>query len=108
MVQFTAGAGTPVTVACNVTWLLAGIVTAAGETVTVTLLKSKPLPPPQPAMTISRTHSIKTAGILDFMTSAPSANLQLYWRLPGQWNQPSASFVKPRRTTLFGAFCQHG
>ena len=52
--ESTALMGAPVTVACNVTWPLAGIVTAVGETVTVTLLGSNPLPP-QPAMTISWT-----------------------------------------------------
>ena len=46
----TGPPGTPVTVACNVTGLLAGIVTAAGETVTVTLLGSNPLPRPQPVI----------------------------------------------------------
>jgi hypothetical protein len=56
MLQVSAGAaGLPLTVACNVTWPPAGIVTAGGETVTVTLLGSKLLPPPQPATTISRT-----------------------------------------------------
>jgi hypothetical protein len=41
MDQSSGGAaGLPLTVACNVTWPLAGIVTADGETVTVTLLGS--------------------------------------------------------------------
>jgi len=43
MVQFANGAGAPVTVACNVTWLLEGIVTDIGETVTVTFLGLDPL-----------------------------------------------------------------
>jgi hypothetical protein len=55
----TALMGAPLTVACNVTWPLAGIVIVAGETVTVTLLGSNPLPPPQPVMTIGRTRDVE-------------------------------------------------
>jgi len=56
ILQPSAGAAElPLTVACNVTWPLAAIVTADGETVTVTLLGSKLLPPLQPAIATSRT-----------------------------------------------------
>jgi hypothetical protein len=55
MNQVADGApGLPLTVACNVTWPLAGIVTDIGESATVTLLGLDPLPPPpQPAVSIS-------------------------------------------------------
>jgi len=46
----TALMGAPLTVACNVTWPLAGIVTAGGETVTVTFVGIKP------ATTITASH----------------------------------------------------
>jgi hypothetical protein len=61
------GAPVPVTVACNVTWPLAWIVAASGETVTTTLLKSTPLPP-QPAMTISRTSEPTQRARYEFTT----------------------------------------
>ena len=45
----------PLTVAFNITSSLVGIVTAAGETATLTLLGSNPPPPPpQPGMTASK------------------------------------------------------
>jgi len=66
MVQFANGAGAPVTVACNVTWLLEGIVTDIGETVTATLLGlNSLLPQSVPAMsrTSAPTHRTRYESI---------------------------------------------
>ena len=66
--QVSAGVPeTPVTLACNVTWPLTGTEAVAGETVTVTLLKLVPLPPPQPAMTISNTSGATSNGARQFI-----------------------------------------
>jgi hypothetical protein len=70
MVQIANGAGAPLTVACNVTWPLEGIVTDIGETVTVTLLGLNPLLP-QPVVAMSRTsaptHSARYESIVDLL-----------------------------------------
>jgi len=80
MLQVSAGAaGLPLTVACNVTWPLAGIVTADGETVTVTLLGSKLLPPPQPAMTISRTSDSTKRARNRFITDHQQEDHLNFW-----------------------------
>ena len=71
IVQVSAGVPeTPVTLACNVTWPPPGTVAVAGETVTVTLLKLVPLPPPQPAMTISSTNGVTNSGAQQFIRGA--------------------------------------
>jgi hypothetical protein len=68
IVQVSAGVPeTLVTLACNVTWPLTGTVAVAGETVTVTLLKLVPLPPPQPAMTLSSASGVTSSGARKFI-----------------------------------------
>ncbi len=64
--------GLPLTVACNVTWPLGGIVTDIGETVTVTLLRLDPLaPPPQPAITLNQMTAPTHRALYQSITDLP-------------------------------------
>ena len=96
ILQVSPGApGLPLTVACNITWPLAGIVTADGETVTVTLFGSKLLPPPQPAMTISRTTDSTQRARDKFITDLRQKDQLNFW-VPKQM-----AFYTPVAPALF-------